>query len=369
MRLGPLVPVVALSLLVAGCAGDHRDPAPPEQTYDALTDLHWTVAAVAAGALDTCGSTAVLSADGADAEVALVDEDRVVVPKVTPPSGSGLVVDRDWRTTGGCVPTADGPVVVLEAQERNADIDHSGPKVVAGFTPAGEQLWSVTEPPTLFVDAQGRGGVLLDGLVGNDWVVLDARTGSEVASAATTHARPVRTLAPTLVDDLEGGLVEIPGGRALGADGDATAQVDDERMLLETVDGLELVRLPGLEPIWTADEDLRLTGIWAPAADLSTKTVVAVDSSGPVVGVDLRTGKRRWTSAVTRDQVDGLRVQAGSGVFVFGAAGNDPAAQVVLDAATGRQLTGFDGYVVADQGLLLEIVGGAVRPVTVDDLR
>ena len=368
MRRAALVPLATLSLL-AGCAGDDRHPAPSEPTYGALTDLRWPVAAVAAGALDTCGSVAVLSADGADAEVALVDQDRVVVPHVTAPAGSDVVVDRDWRTAGGCVPTTDGPVVVLAAQEKGADIDHAGPQVLAGFRPTGEQLWTVAEPPGLVLNTQGRGGVLLDGLVDDDWVVLDARTGAQVASAATTRAQPVRTLAPTLVDDIARGLVELPGGRVLGQDGDASAQVDDERMLLETVDGLELVSLPDLRPLWTADEDLRLTGIWTQAADLSTHTVVAFDSAGPVVGVDLRTGKRTWTSAVSRDEVDGLRVQAGSGVFVFGAASNDPVRQVVLDAATGKQLTGVHGYVVADQGLLLEIVGGAVRRITVDDLR
>jgi hypothetical protein len=368
VRRGLLLPLAALAL-VAGCADDGRDPAPPRQTYAALTDLHWDAAAVAGGALDTCGSVAVLSPDGADAEVALVDDDRVVVPEVTPPADSDLVVDRDWRTTAGCVPTAHGPVVVVEAQEKDADLDHAGPKVVAGFAPGGEQLWSVTEPATLFVNDEGRGAVLLDGLVGNAWTVLDARTGETVASSETTPVQPVRVLAPRLVDDLDGGLAEIPGGRPVGEQGDATAQVDEQRMLLQTVDGLRLVSLPGLEPIWSADEDLRLTGIWTQAADLSTRTVVTFDSSGTIVGADLRTGKRTWTSDVARGAVDGLRVQAGSGVFVFGAASNDPEAQVVLDSATGRRLTGAQGYVVADQGLLLEIVGGAVRPVTVADLR
>lgn len=369
MRRRLLAPIAALPLVVAACSGDGDDPTPPQQKYDALTDLHWDVAELAAGALDTCGSVAVLSAPGKDAQVVLVDEDRVVTPEVVPPYGSDVVLDRHWSTTGGCVPTAEGPVVVLEAQEDGANIGEEEPKVVAGFTPKGQQLWSVEEPATLFLNHDGRGSVLLDGLVGDDWVVLDARTGAEVGSHATSSAQPVTTLGPTLVDDLEGGLVDLADGSLVGRAGDATAQVDDRRMLLETVDGLRLVRLPGLDPVWTADEDLRLTGIWTRAADLSTATVVAFDSSGPVVGVDLRTGERTWTSDVVRDEVDGLRVQVGSGVVVFGAASNDETAQVVLDSATGQELTGVDGYVVADQHLLLEVVDDTVRRITIDDLR
>ncbi|MEZ0578940.1 PQQ-binding-like beta-propeller repeat protein [Nocardioides sp. MH1] len=364
-----LLPLAALSLVAAGCASHDGDPAPPPQEYDGLTDLHWDATAVATGALDTCGSVAVLSPAGADAQVALVDEDRVVVPEVTPPPGSDLVVDRHWSTTAGCIPTADGPVVVVEAHEQGSDLSDEGPKVVAGLTPDGEQLWSAEEPATLFASFRGRGSVLLDGLVGNDWVVLDARTGAQVASRATVDASPVTTLSPTLVDDLDGGLVDLTDGRSLGRTGDATAQVDDHRMLLQTTEGLRLVEVPDLRTVWTADEDLRLTGIWTTAADLSTSTVVAFDSAGPVVGLDLRTGKRRWTSDVDRSEVDGLRVQAGSGVIVLGAASNDPTAQVVIDSETGEELDGAAGYVVADQGLLLEIVRDRVRTITVDDLR
>ncbi|KAA1417741.1 PQQ-binding-like beta-propeller repeat protein [Nocardioides humilatus] len=369
MKRELLAPLAALALLAAGCSGDDKEPGRPEPSYDALTDLHWNVAAVADGALDTCGSIAVMSAPGEGAQVALVSKDRVVAPEVTAPYGSAVVVDRHWRTSGGCVPTADGPVVVIEAQQANANLSEGLTKVVAGFTPEGEQLWSVEEAPTLFASYRGRGSVLLDGLVDDDWVVLDARTGAQVASQDTVQANPVTTLSPTLVDDIDGDLVDLADGSILGRTGDATAQVDDDRMLLQTVEGLELVGLPDLEPIWTADEDLRLTGIWTRAADLSTSTIVAFDSGGAIVGLDLKTGKRTWTSDAARSDVDGLRVQIGSGVIVFGAASNDPTAQVVLDSTTGEELTGADGYVIADQGLLLEIVGDTVRSITVDNLR
>ena len=36
-----------------------------------------------------------------------------------------------------------------------------------------------------------------------------------------------------------------------------------------------VVRLPELDVVWKAQEDIRLTGIWTEAADLTTSTVVA----------------------------------------------------------------------------------------------
>jgi outer membrane protein assembly factor BamB len=96
---------------------------------------------------------------------------------------------------------------------------------------------------------------------------------------------------------------------------------------------------------------------------------VAFSTDGTIVGLDLGTGRRKWSSEVPRDDVNGLTTKVGSGVVVFRENGQDPLGQVVLDSATGEELTGAVGFVVADQELLLEIENGVATPVTVDDLR
>lgn len=363
------VPAAAAVLLLgAGCTGGaepHEDDEVPVELGAVVWDDH----AVVAGELDTCDAVAAMANPGEDLQVALVDEDRVIVPEVTPPDGSDVVVTNDWTTSGGCVPTRAGPVVVVEAQEAYADLYDEEPKLVAGFTPSGEQLWVVELTGDLAGNYEGRGSIIFESLDDNEWLVIDARTGETVASGGLADGAPVTTLGPTLVDDLEGGLVDLSNGRDVGRIGDSTAQVDDERLLLETVDGVRLVRLPDLEVIWKAQEDIRFTGIWTEAADLSTSTVVAFDTDGSIVGLDLATGRVRWTSEVPRDDVNGLSSQIGSGVVAFRANGPDPFGQVVLDTATGEQLSGAEGYVIADQGLLIELANGVPTPITVDDLR
>ena len=200
-------------------------------------------------------------------------------------------------------------------------------------------------------------------------MVVDASTGETVASGGLADGSPVTTLSRNLVDDLAGGLIELPGGRKVGRDGDTTAQVDDDRILIQTVDGVRLVGLPDLDVIWNAQEDIRLTGIWTEAADLSTSTVIAFGTDGRIVGLDLETGREKWSSDVPRELVNGLKTQIGSGVVAFRRNGKDRLGQVLIDSATGAQLTGANGYVVADQGLLLEIRNGVASPVTVADLR
>lgn len=362
------VAAAAVLLVVAGCGDDE-----PERRGDdvpmTLADLLWDDGALAAGDLDTCGSVAVMAEPGRDLEVALVDENRVVVPEVTPPEGSEVVIDRDWRTSGGCVPTSAGPVVVVEAQEENANLYDAAPQVVAGFTPDGEQLWAVELDGDLAGSYDGRGAIIFESLDDDTWTVVDASTGETVASGGRADGAPVTALSPTLVDDLDGGLVELPRGRTYGGVGDSTAQVDDERALLQSIGGVRMVRLPELDVIWRAQEHVRLTGIWTEAADLSTSTVVAFATDGRIVGLDLETGEEKWSSDVSRDDVNGLTTQIGSGVVVFRLNGHDPAGQVVLDSATGEELRGADGYVVADQGLLLEVQNGVVTPVGVGDLR
>lgn len=367
MRRRLLVAAVAAAL-TAGCGDDGPGPRGVESA-DSLADEVWSDRALAAGDLDTCGAVAVMSDGERDLRVVLVEDDRVVVPAVAPPDDSEVVIDRGWLTTGGCVPTADGPVVVVEAQEAGANLYDDAPQVVAGFTPEGEQLWSVELAGDLAGSYDGRGSVVFESLDDDTWLVVDARTGATVASGGAADGAPVTALGPSLVDDLTGGLVDLRTGREYGGAGDSTAQVDDDRMLLQTAAGVRLVRLPGLGTIWRAGEDVRLTGIWTEAADLATGTVVAFATSGEIVGLDLATGRQKWSSDVAREEVNGLETQVGSGVVVFRRNGQDPLGQVVLDSATGEELTGADGFVVADQALLLEVSGGAVTPVTVADLR
>ncbi len=358
----------AVLLLVAGCASD-AERGDDEEAPVHLGEVIWDDHAIVAGDLDTCGSFAVMANPDEDLYVALVHEDRVIAPEVTPPDGSDVVITHDWRTSGGCVPTAEGPIVVVEAQEAYADLYDEEPKLVAGFTPEGEQLWAIELAGHLAGNYEGRGSIIFESLDNNDWLVLDARTGETVAKGGLAEGAPVTTLGPTLIDDLAGGLVDLASGRKIGRAGDSTAQVDDDQLLLETVDGVRLVRLPSLDVVWKAQEDIRLTGIWTEAADLSTSTVVAFDTDGTIVGLDLATGKVRWSSDVPRDEVDGLSTQIGSGVVAFRANGTDPLGQVVLDTATGEQLSGAEGYVVADQDLLVDVANGVPTLISVDDLR
>gem|GEM_PF-5620380 len=365
---GGVPAAAALLLLGAGCTSGAELREGDEVLVD-LGAVIWDVQAVVAGDLDTCDAFAVMANPGDDLQVALVEEDRVIVPEVTPPDGSDVVITNDWTTSGGCVPTRRGPVVIVEAREAYADLYDEDPQLVAGFTPAGEQLWAIELAGDLAGNYEGRGSIIFESLDDNEWLVIDARTGETVSSGGLAEGAPVTTLGPTLVDDLEGGLVDLSTGRNVGRAGDSTAQVDDDRILVETVDGVRLVRIPGLEVVWKAQEDIRLTGIWTEAADLSTSTVVAFDTDGTIVGLDLATGKVRWTSDVPRDEVDGLSTQIGSGVVAFRANGPDPLGQVVLDTTTGEQLSGAEGYVIADQGLLIDLANGVPTPVTVDDLR
>ncbi len=359
---------VLLLLLAAGCAGEVQQDGDRAERVP-LSDVTWDDHLLSSGDLDTCGSVAVTSDGDQDLRVALVDRDRVLVPEVTPPAGSDVVIRNDWITTGGCVPTAGGPVVVVEAKKANANLYDSDPKIAAGFTPAGKQLWSIELAGDLAGNYEGRGAITFESLDDNSWTVVDARSGAIVASGGLAGGTPVTALGPTLVDDLAGGLLELPSGREVGLAGDSTAQVDDDRLLLETADGVRLVRLPDLEVIWRAQEDIRLTGIWTEAADLSTSTVVAFSTDGTIVGLDLATGKVKWESDTPRDDVDGLTTQVGSGVVAFRANSTDGLGQVVLDSASGEELFGAQGYVVADQGLLVDVKNGLPTPVTVDDLR
>lgn len=359
---------VAIILLLAGCAEDEPVRTDSEVLLP-LSAVVWADESLIEGDIDTCGSVAVVSDLDQDLRVALVDQDRVFVPEVTPPPGSGVVIRNDWITSGGCVPTTRGPVVVVEAQEAYANLYDAAHKIVAGFTPAGDQLWAIEVPGDLAGNYDGRGSMIFESLDDNAWSVVDARTGTTVASGGLADASPVTTLGPTLVDDIAGGLLDLSTGRTFGRTGDSTAQVDDDRILLETSGGVRLVGLPDLDLIWKAQEDIRLTGIWTEAADLSTSTVVAFDTDGTIVGLDLATGRVKWRSDVPRDEVDGLSTQIGSGVVAFRANGRDPLGQVVLDTTTGEELFGADGYLVADQGLLIDVANGVPTPITVDELR
>jgi hypothetical protein len=339
---------------------DGRDPATTERSASGgvgqpveLTDLDWDRATLLSGALDTCGSVAVVSEEGRP--LVVVDGDHVVVPDV----------DDTWTTSGGCVPTTQGPVVVVEAQKSYADPSPPGPTVFAGFTPDGEQLWSRREDPGSFASYTGRGAFVIDGSRDRRWAIVDARTGADVATGTPREHRPTVPVTPHLVGDEAGGLVQYPAGTSVGDFATAIAQVDDARMIVSGVEGLELVRTDGLRRTWLR-RDLAPSVIWDEVADLSTGTAALFDFRGRIHGVDLATGEDRWISDVPRRKVNGIELQAGSGVIVFRTSAGS--GQVVLDSQTGERLQP-GGFVIADQHLLLLVRDGTPRPVTVEDLR
>lgn len=331
-----------------------------------LDDLLWGPAAVLGGGLDTCGSVAVMADPDRPLEVAVPAGDRVVVPRIEAPPGFGDEVDAArWTSAGGCVPTTDGPVVVVEAQRTTDDLGETGPKLVAGFTPAGEQLWVREERPAAYGAYDGRGAFVLEGVARRTWAVVDAATGTTIATGTPRRHRPTVPVTTELVGDLGGGLVRYPRGTPVGEITTAIAQVDDERIIATDLDGIGLVRIDGLERVW-GRHDLAPSVLWDEVADLSTGVAVLFDYRGGIRGVDLRTGEDRWTAEVSREEVNGLEMQVGSGVVVFRTSGGGD--QVVLDSATGERIRP-GGTVVADQDLLLLVTATGVRSVTVDELR
>lgn len=366
----------AYGVLVLGDDPAAEDPARPSPSAsrnavgagvaDDLSGLLWTPADVLGSALDTCGTVAVMADPDRPLELVVPAEDRVVVPLIEAPPGFGDEVDAArWTTDGGCVPTTSGPVVVVEAQRTTDDLGEPGPKLVAGFTDGGEQLWVREVRPTAFGTYAGRGAFVLEDAERRAWTIVDARTGATVATGTPRQHRPTVPVTTQLVGDLGGGLVRYPQGRQVGEITTAIAQVDDERIIATDVDGIGLVRIDGLERVW-GRHDLAPSVLWDEVADLSTDVAVLFDYRSGIRGVDLRTGEDRWRADVRREDVNGLEMQIGSGVAVFRTASGG--AQVVLDSATGERLRPR-GTVVADQGLLLLVTSSGTRAVTADELR
>ncbi|NYJ00877.1 hypothetical protein HNR19_001575 [Nocardioides thalensis] len=364
-------------LVLGGDGSATQDPAPegrsasPDAVVGAgvaedLDDLLWSPADVLGSALDTCGSVAVMADPDRPLEVVVPAEDRVVVPRVDAPRGFGDEVDAArWTTAGGCVPTTSGPVVVVEAQRTTDDLGEPGPKLVAGFTDEGDQLWVREERPTVFGSYEGRGAFVLEDADRRRWTIVDARTGDTIAAGSPRRHQPTVPVTTELVGDLGGGLVRYPQSRQVGDIATAIAQVDDDRIIATDVDGIGVVRIDGLEREW-GRHDLAPSVLWDEVADLSTGVAVLFDYRSGIRGVDLRTGKDRWKADVRRDDVNGLEMQVGSGVVVFRTSSGGE--QVVLDSATGERLRPR-GTVVADQDLLLLVAASGTRAVTVDELR
>jgi len=302
-----------------------------------------------------------------------VANDRVLLPRVTPPAGSDLDPDDTWLMDGGCVPTVDGPVVVVETQDLFTDIADAPPKLVAGLTPEGEQLWVREEPGQVLGDHDGTGAVLLErlGPEAGRWAVVDARTGETVAEGEGDRTdpearRPSFALARDLVATLDASVVRLPAWSTF-VEG-VPAGIDADRLLLAGGGGLSVVRLADAATVWTRG-DVSYAALGAQSADLSTGTVLATDRDRRLVGLDLDTGATRWTSDLAFGDVNLADPQIGSGVIVV-RDGDDIDQQVVLDAATGERLPDPDGTLVVGQELLLLVDDeGRPTPVTVDDLR
>lgn len=369
------LPVLCLLLPLTACGdGDHEDgrDGRSDAAPATMADLRWDIDDAIATA-DACDTWVVRADIGEQLQVVDVANDRVLLPKVTPPPGSDLEPDDRWLTDGGCVPTPDGPVVVVETQDLFTDIADAPPKLVAGLTPEGEQLWVREEPGQVLGDYDGTGSFLLErlGPEAGHWAVVDARTGATVAEGEGDRTdpdarRPSLALARDLVSTLEATVVRLPGWSPY-LEGIA-AGVDADRVLLAGAGGLSLVRLADAATLWQRG-DVSYAAVSAQAADLTTGIVLATDREGHPVGLDLATGATRWTSELERGEVNLADPQVGSGVVVV-RDGADIDRQVVLDAATGERLPEPDGTLVVGQELLL-LVDDEGRPssITVDDLR
>ncbi|MBM9460319.1 PQQ-binding-like beta-propeller repeat protein [Nocardioides sp. zg-536] len=379
-RRAALLAAPLLLLPMVACSDNDRDDPDGidtggggrEGVPTSMADLRWNVDDSLADT-DVCGTWVVRSSVGEEPlHVLDVATERVLVPQVTAPPGSELAPAQDWLTSGGCVPTEDGPVVVVETQERYADLDAAPPKLVAGFTPTGEQLWVREADGRVFGDYTGQGAFLLEALTkGEDldaWTLVDARSGETVAEGADRPAdveaqQPMTVLGRDLVSTIEGEVLRLPGHRVelTGAPG----LVDAERVLLRTVEAMELVRLRDGEVLWRRP-DAQPVVVGVQVADLSTGIVLA-SAGGSFVGLDLATGETRWTSPVAPEEVNDVQPQVGAGVVVLQRP-DDLDEQVVLSARTGEVLD-TDEHLVAGADVLLAVdEDGRPRSIAADDL-
>lgn len=364
-----LLPLVAVSLAACGDGGADRDDAGGREAVPkVMADLDWDVSDSTVES-DACGQWVVHSDFEEPLQVVDVPADEVVVPEVTPPTGSDLEPSTSWTTSGGCVDTDDGPVVVVDTQAPFLDLSKAPPKLIVGFRPDGTQLWVREVGGAYFAGYDDRGAFVLDelGPEPGGWLVLDARTGETVAEGTGDQREPTNAVAPDLAVTLTDGLVRLPSGESPVASG-SVAQVDGEHLLVATGAGVELVAISDGATVWTvADADL-LT-LWSDAADLSTGVAVVRDDDDLMRGIDLATGQVRWTSPVPRAEVNATESDIGSGVLVVLQSG-DLDQQVVIDTETGERLPDPDGHLVVGQEILLLVdEDGVPRPVTVDDLR
>ena len=230
----------------------------------------------------------------------------MLVPEVTPPDGSDVVITQRLDHFRRLRP--DGRAGRSSSSRRRRPTPTCttrSPRSSPASRPSGDQLWAIELAGDLAANYEGRGSILFDSLDDNQWSVVDALTGETVASGGLADGSPVTTLSPTLVDDLAGGLIELPGGRTVGRDGD--------------YDGAGRRRAGSCSRRSTAyawsscrtSRDLEgagghpADGIWTEAADLSTSTVVAF---GPTAGSSASTSGRvrvKWSSDVPRS--DGQR--------------------------------------------------------------
>lgn len=370
------LPALCLLLPLSGCGGDPAGEDGGEGEADTtpsrMADLRWDIDDSVATS-DACGTWVVRADIGEPLQVVDVANDRVLLPRVTPPPGSGLEPDEGWLTDGGCVPTPDGPVVVVETQDLYTDLDEAPPKLVAGLTPEGEQLWVREEPGQVLGRYDGTGSFVLDevGARPGRWVVVDARTGETVAEGAgdadDPAARRVQlTLSRDLVATTDATVVRLPDWSTY-LEG-VVAGVDADRALLAGAGGLSLVRLADAVALW-ARTDVGYAAVTGGSTDLSTGTVLATDRDRRLVGLDLVSGATRWTSDLAFGDVNLSDPQIGAGVIVV-RDGRDLDRQVVLDAGTGERLPDPDGTLVVGQDVLLLVDDeGRPTPITVDDLR
>lgn len=368
-----LATAVVATVGITGCGYDPRgfgssddaETDPIDTTPRLLTDLSWTDEAILGGSLDTCGSTAVLSSGTRRVEVLLGVEGRVVVPVPVPDKDTDLRIIGSWVYGAACVPTRHGDVVVVEGQATPHDNPSAvGPRLIAGFTPEGRQLWAREVDRDVYGNYDGRGAMLLESPDDGTWQLVEPWSGLTVARGSTEEFDPNVVLSQDLIGLFDGDLMRLPKEKRIPGFTTDIAQVDDERAIATDVDGIGLVDLETLTFRWQRF-GLQPAVLWDEIADLSTGVAVFFDPRGRVRGVDLMTGEDRWTAPVEREGLNGVELQIGSGVVVFRTASGG--GQVVLDSATGELLEP-DGRVIADQKLLLLVREGVPRPVTVAQL-
>ncbi len=363
--------LAALTLVVSSCSDDEDGDSGGRDGGEAgapsaIGDLSWAVPYDDTD-ISVCAGIAVHGPVGETPTVVDTATGAVTELAVTLPPDATLEPSDSWNYRARCQDTPSGdPVVLVEWQDRYLDPDDEPPTVYAGFNAAGTQLW-VREGEGATVTTETGIGILgISVRESSEWTFVDTMTGDELGTAtftgiASSEPEPIN---PELIVD--GSALVSPSGEPRGElPAGSWMPVGPDRILVDDNAGVTLLSLPDLQPLWTAPEFLFL-GFADDSFDPTTGTIVVEDTDDRVSGLDVETGKVRWTSDVVSSIIGVDHV--GGGIATFPDDEYDEIAWV--DTANGELVaTDDDRYVLTGPETIIAVDDGEPAVVTLDDLR